>query len=84
MYFSLFPLETYGGIYKSCQARSERAKKNCSIQYHLWTSPSRGKTENPTLADFYYQFSSVQFRSRSSKYLYSNVKPSFFLWPHFS
>lgn len=27
---------------------------------------------------------SVQFRSRSSKYLYSNVKPSFFLWPHFS
>lgn len=26
----------------------------------------------------------AQFKSRSSKYLYSNVKPSFFLWPHFS
>lgn len=25
-----------------------------------------------------------QFRSLSSKYLYSNVKPSFFRWPHFS
>lgn len=27
MYLSLFPLETYGGIYKSCQARSEMTKK---------------------------------------------------------
>lgn len=27
MYFSLFPLETYDGIYKSFEARSERAKK---------------------------------------------------------
>lgn len=26
----------------------------------------------------------IQFKSRSSKYLYSNVKPSFFRWPHFS
>lgn len=26
----------------------------------------------------------VQFKSRSSKYLYSNVKPSFLRWPHFS
>lgn len=84
MYFSLFPLETYDGIYKSFEARSERAKKKSSIQYHLWTSLSRGETESPTLADFYYQLNSVQFRSRSSKYLYSNVKPSFFLWPHFS
>ncbi len=24
------------------------------------------------------------WRSRSSRYLYSNVNPSFFLWPHFS
>ena len=26
----------------------------------------------------------TQFKSLSSKNLYSNVKPSFFLWPHFS
>ena len=26
----------------------------------------------------------IQFKSLSSKNLYSNVKPSFFLWPHFS
>ena len=26
----------------------------------------------------------IQFKSLSSKNLYSNVKPSFFRWPHFS
>lgn len=58
MYFSLFPLEIYGGIYKSCQARSERTKKK--VLYNITCGHLRqgGKTENPTLADVHYQFSS--------------------------
>ena len=35
MYFSLFPLETYGGIYKSCQARSEMTKKKKKLFYTI-------------------------------------------------
>lgn len=60
MYFSLFPLETYGGIYKSCQARSEMTKKKKIVLYNITRGHLRqgGKTENPTLADFYYLFSS--------------------------
>jgi len=47
-----------------------KKKKNCSIQYHSWTSPSRGKNGKSHSGRF---LLSVQFRSRSSKYLYSKV-----------
>jgi len=59
MYFSLFPLETYGGIYKSCQARSEMTKKKkLFYTISLVDISVKGENGKSHSGRFYYLFSS--------------------------
>lgn len=47
----------------------------------VWSSVSECQQQHVLSLSFHF---SCHCRSRSSRYLYSKVKPSFFRWPHFS
>ncbi|KAE8747941.1 hypothetical protein FOCC_FOCC005329 [Frankliniella occidentalis] len=87
-HYSLSSSRDFEKGFSPIQARSEIKK---SIQYHLRTYPSWKKRtlaiNHSAVKDLLEHVESAlshQFRSLSSKYLYSKVNPSLLRWIHFS